>query len=99
VDTSADADAVEWSCCRCVVVGIALYVNIEVADHDLAVVEVVVVNDVVSSWMMKPHKERGTKMRYRVYDGAAVLDDRPCGCQRVSSAMSPSILPGREETH
>lgn len=32
-------------------------------------------------------------------DGAADVDDTPCGCQRVSSVMSPPVLPGPEETH
>lgn len=31
------------------------------------------------------------------YDGAADVDDAPFGCQRVSSAMSPPVLPGPEE--
>ena len=47
--------------------------------------------------MVKPHKAGGAKeMRY---DGAADVDDAPCGCQRVSSAISPLVLPGPEETH
>ena len=33
------------------------------------------------------------------YDGATDVDDAPCGCQRVSSAISPLVLPGPEETH
>ena len=32
-------------------------------------------------------------------DGAADMDDAPCGCQRVPSAMSPPILPRPEEAH
>ena len=46
MDTGDDVDAVDWSCCRCVVVDQAIDVN--VADHgDVAVVDVVVVDDVV----------------------------------------------------
>ena len=41
-----DADAVDWSCWRCVAVDVAI--NVEVADHgDVVVVEVVVVDGVV----------------------------------------------------
>lgn len=39
---------------------------------------------------------RRKKMRS---DGAADMDDAPCGCQRVPSAMSPPFLPRSEETH
>ena len=39
---------------------------------------------------------RRKKMRY---DGAADVDDAPCGCQRVPSAMSPPVLPRPEEAH
>ena len=43
-----DADAVDWSCCRYVVVDVALYFDVEVADHDdVAIVEVAVVDGVV----------------------------------------------------
>ena len=46
MDASDEADAVDWSCCRRVVVDVAF--NVEVADHgDVAVVEVVVVDGVV----------------------------------------------------
>ena len=40
MDASDDADAVDWSCCRCVAVDVALDVDVEVADRDIAVVEV-----------------------------------------------------------
>lgn len=39
MDASDGADVVDWSCCRCVVVDI-----VEVVDHDVAMVEVVVVD-------------------------------------------------------
>ena len=43
-----DADAVDWSCCRCVAVDQAINVDVEVANHgDVAVVDVVVVDGVV----------------------------------------------------
>ena len=46
---------------------------------------------------MKPHKAGGAKkMRY---DGAADVDDAPCGCQRVPSTMSPLVLPRPEAAH
>ena len=48
MDASDEADAVDWSCCRCVVVDQAINVDVNVADHgDVAVVEVVVVDGVV----------------------------------------------------
>ena len=39
---------------------------------------------------------RRKKMRS---DGDADVDDAPCGCQRVPSAMSPPVLPRPEEAH
>ena len=33
------------------------------------------------------------------YYGVADMDDAPRGCQRVSSAMSPPVLPRPEEAH
>ena len=33
------------------------------------------------------------------YDRAANVDDTPCGCQRMPSAMSPPVLPRPEEAH
>ena len=50
--------------------------------------DVVVVNDEATQ------SRRRKNMRY---DGAADVDDAPCGCQRVSSAMSPPVLPRPEE--
>ena len=48
VDASDEADAVDWSCCRCVAVDQAINVDVEVADHgDVAVVDVVVADGVV----------------------------------------------------
>ena len=75
------------SCCRR-----SRVVDVEVAGQgDVAVVDgVVVVDDeAAQSWRRK-------KMRY---DGAADVDDTSCRCQRVSSAMSPPILPRPEEAH
>ena len=48
MDASDDADAVDWSCCRCIVVHVVFCVDVEVADHDVAVVDVVVVVVVVA---------------------------------------------------
>ena len=75
------------SCCRRNRV-----VDVEVAGQgDVAVVDdVVVVDDETAQ------SRRHKKMRY---DGAADVDDAPCGCQRVPSVMSPSILPRPEEAH
>ena len=42
---------------------------------------------------------RRKQMRYIVDDGDAVVDDAPCGCQRVPSTMSPPVLPRPEEAH
>jgi hypothetical protein len=70
---------------------------VEVADHsDVAVVEVVVVDGVVVVDDVAAQSRRRKKMRY---DGAADVDDAPCGCQRVSLAMSPPVLPRPEEAH
>ena len=33
------------------------------------------------------------------YDGAADVDNARCGCQRVPSAMSPTVLPRPEKAH
>ena len=46
MDASDDADAVDWSCCRCVAVDQATNVDVKVADHgDVAVVDGLVVVD------------------------------------------------------
>jgi hypothetical protein len=37
-------DVVDWSCCRRVAIDVAFVVDVEVADHDVAVVMVVVVD-------------------------------------------------------
>ena len=87
-----DADAVDWSCCRCVAVDQAINVDVEVADHD----DVAVVNGVVVVDDEAAQSRRRKKMRY---DGAADVDDATCGCQRVPSVMSPPILPRPEEAH
>jgi hypothetical protein len=63
------------------------------------VVEVVVVDCVVVVDDEAAQSRRRKKMRYVVDDGAAFVDDAPCGCQRVSSVMRPPVLPGPEETH
>ena len=75
------------SCCRR-----SRVVDVEVAGQgDVAVVDgVVVVDDEAAQ------SRRRKKMRY---DGAADVDDAPCGCQRVPSAMSPPVLPRPEEAH
>ena len=68
-----------------------------VADHgDVAVVEVVVIDGVVIMDDEAAQSRRHKKMRY---DGAADVDDAPCECQRVSSAMSPPVLPRPDEAH
>ena len=95
MNAGADADAVDWSCCRYVVVDIVI--NVEVADHgDVAVAEVVMVDGVVVVDDEAAQSRRHKKMRY---DGAADVDDAPCGCQRVPSVMSPPVLPRPEEAH
>ena len=48
MDASDDADGVDWSCCRCVAVDVALDVDVEIAGRDVAVVDVVVVVVVVA---------------------------------------------------
>ena len=62
------------SCCRC-----SRVVDVEVAGQgDVAVVDgVIVVDDETAQ------SRRRKKMRY---DGAADVDDAPCGCQRVPSS-------------
>ena len=91
MDAGDDVDAVDWSCRRCVAVDVVVCVDVDVAVVEVVVVDgVVVVDDeAAQSWRRK-------KMRY---DGAADVDDTSCGCQRVSSAMSPPVLPRPEEAH
>ena len=82
------------SCCR-----LAINVDVEVPGHDdVAVVEVVVVDGVVVMDDEAAQSRRRKKLLYVVDNGVAVVDDAPCGCQRVSSAMSPPVLPGPKET-
>ena len=68
----------------------------DVAVVEVAMVEVVMVDGVVVVDDEAAQSWRRKKMRY---DGAADVDDAPCGCQRVSSAMSPPVLPRPEEAH
>ena len=96
MDVGDDADAIDWSCRRCVVVDVVVCVDVDVADHDVAVVEIIVVDGVVVMNDEAAQSRRRKKMRY---GGAADVDDTPCGCQRVSSAMSPPVLPRPEKAH
>ena len=48
MNASDNADAADWSYCRCVAVDVALDVDIEVANRDVAVVDAVVVVVVVA---------------------------------------------------
>ena len=97
MDASDDADVVDWSCCRCVVVDQAINVDVGVADHvDVAVVDVLVVDGVV---VVDDEAAQSWRRKKKRYDEAADVDDAPYGCQRVPSAMSPSVLPRPEETH
>ena len=76
MDASDDADAVDWSCCRCVAVDQAINVDVEVADHGVAVIKVFMVDDVVVvDDEAAQSRRRKKKMRY---DGAANVDDAPC---------------------
>jgi hypothetical protein len=43
VDSVDDADDVDWSCCRLVVVDVTLVVDVEVANHDVVLVDVVLI--------------------------------------------------------
>ena len=91
MDAGDDVDAVDWSCRRCVAVDVVVYVDV-----DVAVVEVVVVDGVV---VMDDETAQSRRRKKMHYDGAADVDDAPCGCQRVPSAMSPPVLPRPEETY
>lgn len=66
MDARDDANAVDWSLYRWVTVDVAMYVDVEVADHDLLVIEVVVVDDVV---VMddEPAQTRGAKQSTMLY--------------------------------
>ena len=77
---------------------IALYVDVEVADDhgDVVVVAVVMVDGVVVVDDETAKRRWYTKMHY---DGVAYVGDAPYGCQRMSSAMSPPVLPRPKEAH
>jgi hypothetical protein len=47
VDASGDVEAIDWSCCQCVFVDVVVDVDVEIAKHNVALIDVVVVHIVV----------------------------------------------------